>query len=145
MFSLLRILGVALIAAAFIAQPAHADVGASERLAREFRAQLDRNELPPLNPFGMGGTLFVGQQQLQINAAQLQSLHQTQRQMITRHAIEGLRFDSIDCGPELCWVRYSYRFTSVAGAAQSSGNVAGQALYVRDGERFLLTVLVQRQ
>jgi hypothetical protein len=127
-----------------LSTPALADPAAAQRLASLLRDHVQRQEVPPL---AAGATVIylIGQQRLQMDANQLRQMVATQRGMITAYRIEEFRVHAADCGPDLCWIRYGYRFSARTGATSTAGEVSNQEWWIRNGDTFALSLGVSRQ
>jgi hypothetical protein len=136
----LTLLGGAL----FQSAPAAADAAAAQRLTALLRDHLQRQDVPPMVP-GANYIYLIGQQRLQMDANQLRQMVAIQRSMITSYRIEDFRVHAADCGPDLCWMRYGYRWWAQAGAQTMAGEVNNQEWWVRNGDGFLLSAGVSRQ
>lgn len=123
---------------------AMADVAAPEKLAALVHDHLQRMELPPMHA-EVRYVLLIGPERLELDAAGLESIMSVQRRLISSYHIEQFRMDAADCGPDLCWIRYGYRFQAKVGASTSSGEVNNQELWMRDEDGFVLTLGISRQ
>lgn len=137
--------GLAMMCGAiFLSSPAAADQAAAQRLAALLRDHVQRQEVPPMAA-GASVIYLIGQQRVQMDANQLRQMVANQRSLITSYRIEDFRVHAADCGPDLCWIRYGYRFSARAGAANTEGEVNNQEWWIRNGDSFALSVGVSRQ
>lgn len=141
-----RVLAVVAVLGAAILPPlpAAADPLAAQRLSAQARERLEQMQPPPMVPDG-SYVLLIGQQRLAVNAAQLAELMTRQRGMLTSWRVEDFRVQLADCGPDLCMIRYAYRFSARTGATQSGGEVTNQEWWVRNGDSFVMMLGVSRQ
>lgn len=124
--------------------PAAADAAAAQLLTALLRDHVQRQEVPPMAA-GATYIYLIGQQRLQMDANQLRQMVANQRSLITSYRIEEFRVHAADCGPDLCWVRYGYRFSARAGGTSTAGEVNNQEWWIRNGDSFALSVGVSRQ
>jgi hypothetical protein len=136
----LAILGGAL----FQSAPAAADAAVAQRLTALVHDHVKRQDVPPMVP-GATYMIFIGEQRLKMDANELRQMVAMQRSMITSYRIEDFRVHAADCGPDLCWIRYSYRYWAQASAQTMAGEVNNQDLWVRNGDGFLLGSGISRQ
>jgi len=136
----LAILGGAL----FQSAPAAADAAAAQRLTALVHDHVKRHDVPPMVP-GATYMIFIGEQRLKMDANELRQMVAMQRSMITSYRIEDFRVHAANCGPDLCWMPYSYRAWAQAGAQTMAGEVNNQELWVRNGDGFLLGSGISRQ
>jgi hypothetical protein len=127
-----------------LSTPATADPAAAQRLSAQARERVQQMQAPPMVPDG-SYVFVIGQQRLAMTPAQLAELMTRQRGMLTSWRVEDFRIQLADCGPDLCMIRYAYRFSARAGATTSGGEVTNQEWWVRDGDTFAMTFGVSRQ
>jgi hypothetical protein len=122
--------------------------GAAEPIAPRFAALVqglvERQELPPMAP-GARYLLSVGAQTLALDQAAIERIHATSRAMVQAFTVRDFRVQSVDCGRDLCWIRYGYRFAARTGTSETTGAAESEELWVRDGERLLFVVGAGRQ
>lgn len=136
---------LALIGGALLhSSPAAADAAAAQRLTAQLRDHVQRQEVPPMDPAG-SYIFFVGQQRVQMDANQMRQTITAQRALMTSYSINDFRVHGTDCGADMCWIRYGYRFSASTGATNSTGTVSNQEFWFRNGETFQLILGVSRQ
>jgi hypothetical protein len=130
--------------AVFLSSPALADPAAAQRLTAQARERVQQLQPPPMVPDG-SYVFLIGQQRVAMTPAQLTETMTRQRGMLTSWRVEDFRVQLADCGPDLCMIRYAYRFSAQTGTTSMGGEVANQEWWVRNGDSFVMTFGVSRQ
>lgn len=138
------LVAISLIVGAPVAADASPTDTAAQRLTSLVRGALERSELPPLAP-GVRYAAWIGTQRTELDSAGLEQLYATSRRTMTSLQIRDFTVHAADCGPDVCWIRYRYRFAARVGASEVSGASENQEFWVRDGERLLLAYGIARQ
>lgn len=116
----------------------------AERLATLVRQAVERNEMPPIAPT-LRYVVWIGPQRTELNAADLGRVHEMNQRMLTSFQVRDFNIHAVDCGQDMCWIRYGYRFSARAGASETNGASENQEFWVRDGDRLLLAYGIGRQ
>lgn len=138
--------GIVLLAISLTGGPpaAATEPSVAERLAALVRQGTERQELPPMAPTTryVG---WVGNQRTELDAAGISRMHEANQRLITSYQVRDFTVHAVDCGQDMCWIRYGYRFTARVGAMEVNGASENQEFWVREGDRLLLAYGIARQ
>lgn len=138
--------GVALLALGLTAglPAAAAEPPVAERLAALVRQATERQELPPMAP-ATRYVAWVGTQRTELDAAAIGRMHEANQRLLSSYQVRDFTVHAVDCGQDMCWIRYGYRFAARVGAMEMNGTSENQEFWAREGDRLLLAYGVARQ
>jgi len=117
---------------------------AEQRLAALVLAGVSGQEMPALAP-GASYLLWVGSHSKLLDRNGLEQAQAATRRLASSVDIRNFTVHSVDCGADLCWIRYSYGFVARVGNSDITGRSDNQEVWVREGERFVFAYGVGRQ
>jgi len=141
---LAKLLALALLTAPAAAGQASQAEPKAQRLAALVQGFVERQELPPMAT-GARYFLTMGTQQLQFDEAALERANAMTKATVQAFAVQDFRVRSVDCGRDLCWIRYDYRFVARTATSETKGVAESEEVWVSDGERLLFLIGTGRQ
>jgi hypothetical protein len=141
---LAKLLALALLTAGVAPVQASQAEPKAQRLAALVQGFVERQELPPMAT-GARYFLTMGTQQLQFDEAALERANAMTKATVQAFAVQDFRVRSVDCGRDLCWIRYDYRFVARTVTSETKGVAECEEVWVSDGERLLFLIGTGRQ
>jgi len=83
--------------------------------------------------------------QVQFDEAALERANAMTKATVQAFAVQDFHVRSVDCGRDLCWIRYDYRLVARTATSETKGVAESEEVWVSDGERLLFLIGTGRQ